>query len=86
MMFVNMDVPVEQILDEYVNEDLDPSAKDVHVLITEDGRGLAGGIFMIRNSPQGMTTLRMFFVHWYYVSTFFSKYFSMFVILDSLFI
>ena len=24
-----------------------------HLIITEDGRGLAGGSFMIRNSPEG---------------------------------
>eukprot|EP00392_Amoebophrya_sp_AT5.2_P008593 g8621.t1 len=53
MMFVNMHVPLERILDEYVNEDTDPEAKNVHVLITEDGRGLAGGIFLIRNSKEG---------------------------------
>lgn len=45
-------------MDEYVNEEVDPTAKDVHLLITEDGRGLAGGIFFIRNSPQGHALVR----------------------------
>ncbi|CAD7933984.1 unnamed protein product [Amoebophrya sp. A25] len=58
MMFINMDVKIEKILDEYVNEETDPAAKDVHVLITEDGRGLAGGIFLIRNSPEGRAIIQ----------------------------
>lgn len=41
MMFVNMHTPLERILEEYVNDDVDPDAKNVHVVISEDGRGLA---------------------------------------------
>ena len=52
MMFVNMEVSIEEVLEQYVPES-SPDSKDVHLLITEDGRGLAGGAFLIRGSDEG---------------------------------
>lgn len=61
-LFVNMDVTIDSILYRFAARDtpwgrleLDP---DVHFLISEDGRGLAGGNWIVRNSDAGRTFLK----------------------------
>jgi len=61
-MFVNMDVTIDFLLYRFAAREtpwgkleLDP---DVHFLISEDGRGLAGGNWIVRNSPGGRSFLR----------------------------
>jgi len=56
-LFVNMDVTIDSLLYRFAAREtpwgkleLDP---DVHFLISEDGRGLAGGNWIVRNSPRG---------------------------------
>mmetsp|Transcript_8669 Transcript_8669/g.19193 ORF Transcript_8669/g.19193 Transcript_8669/m.19193 type:complete len:228 (+) Transcript_8669:2-685(+) len=60
-LFVNMDVTIDSILYRFAAREtpwgkleLDP---DVHFLISEDGRGLAGGNWIIRNSATGRKLL-----------------------------
>eukprot|EP00397_Hematodinium_sp_SG-2012_P051925 GEMP01061129.1.p1 GENE.GEMP01061129.1~~GEMP01061129.1.p1 ORF type:complete len:283 (+),score=43.20 GEMP01061129.1:439-1287(+) len=47
MMFVDMERTVDSIITQYFDND------DVHFFITEDGRGLAGGSFIVRRTPKG---------------------------------
>mmetsp|Transcript_107489 Transcript_107489/g.272742 ORF Transcript_107489/g.272742 Transcript_107489/m.272742 type:complete len:489 (+) Transcript_107489:76-1542(+) len=61
-LFVNMGVTVDSLLYRFAAREtpwgkleIDP---DVHFLISEDGRGLAGGNWIVRNSPAGRTFLR----------------------------
>lgn len=61
-LFVNMDVSLDFVLYKFAGREtpwnsleLDP---EVHFLISEDGRGLAGGNWMVRNSPRGREFLR----------------------------
>lgn len=56
-LFVNMEVTIESVLYQFAAREtpwgkleLDPS---VFFLISEDGRGLAGGNWIVRNSPEG---------------------------------
>lgn len=61
-LFVNMKATLDSLLYRFAARDtpwgvlqLDP---DVHFLISEDGRGMAGGNWMVRNSDQGRELLR----------------------------
>lgn len=61
-LFVNMGVTIDSLLYRFAAREtpwgkleLDP---DVHFLISEDGRGLAGGNWIIRNSARGREFLR----------------------------
>merc|ERR1712226_1715340 len=61
-LVVNTDVTVDSLLYRFAAREtpwgkleLDP---EVHLLISEDGRGLAGGNWIIRNSPRGRDFLR----------------------------
>merc|ERR1719359_366886 len=61
-LFVNMDVTIDSLLYRFAAREtpwgkfeLDP---DVHFLISEDGRGLAGGNWIIRNSLRGREFLQ----------------------------
>lgn len=61
-LFVNMDVTLDHVLYRFAGRDtpwgtveLDPG---VHFLISEDGRGLAGGNWIVRNSATGRAFLR----------------------------
>ncbi|CAK0840527.1 unnamed protein product [Prorocentrum cordatum] len=56
-LFVNMDVTLDSLIYRFAGRDtpwgsleIDP---EVHFLISEDGRGLAGGNWIVRNSPEG---------------------------------
>mmetsp|Transcript_11907 Transcript_11907/g.27773 ORF Transcript_11907/g.27773 Transcript_11907/m.27773 type:complete len:485 (-) Transcript_11907:44-1498(-) len=60
-LFVNMGITIDSILYRFAAREtpwgkleLDP---EVHFLISEDGRGLAGGNWIIRNSPAGRAFL-----------------------------
>lgn len=61
-LFVNMDITLDSVLYRFAGREtpwgtleIDP---DVHFLISEDGRGLAGGNWIVRNSPRGRKFLR----------------------------
>lgn len=61
-LFVNMEVTIESVLYRFAAREtpwgkleLDPS---VFFLISEDGRGLAGGNWIVRNSPEGRQFLQ----------------------------
>lgn len=60
-LFVNTDITVDHVLYRFAGREtpwgkleLDP---DVHFLVSEDGRGLAGGNWIVRNSPAGRAFL-----------------------------
>eukprot|EP00928_Gymnodinium_smaydae_P013681 TRINITY_DN14978_c0_g1_i2.p1 TRINITY_DN14978_c0_g1~~TRINITY_DN14978_c0_g1_i2.p1 ORF type:complete len:529 (-),score=63.34 TRINITY_DN14978_c0_g1_i2:50-1600(-) len=61
-LFIDMERTVDSLLYRFASREtpwgrleFDP---DVHFLISEDGRGLAGGNWIVRNSPQGRAFLR----------------------------
>jgi len=61
-LFVNMGVTIDSLLYRFAAREtpwgkleIDPN---VHFLISEDGRGLAGGNWIVRNSPRGRELLR----------------------------
>lgn len=53
MMFIDMERTIDSILATY-----DAENQDVHFFISEDGRGLAGGAFIVRNSVEAATFLK----------------------------
>lgn len=61
-LFVDLGTTIDSVLYRFAGREtpwgrieLDP---DVHFLLSEDGRGLAGGNWLVRNSPQGRSLIR----------------------------